>query len=140
MDDGRRDDALEHIDEVECSLGRSHIVVCLVVLHFLATLLTFVLVVLGEYVTESNLCLQVPVLRQCPGISVGDASSEHPSLETVVFEFGEIGAEQHEVGVDVTDVVLTANGMEAEEVSHHLVAEPISCLRLYEPMFPFLVV
>lgn len=67
---------LEHIDEVECRLGGSHIVVTLVVFQFFAAFRTFKLVRTAVGVTQSQFCLEVPMLGKGPGISVCHTRSQ----------------------------------------------------------------
>lgn len=107
---------------------------------FLSAPRAFVLAVTGVRISDTYFSLKIPVASEDPGIAVGHASADKPALEASVFEFREISAEEGEVSVDSSDVVLAAVEMRTYKVACEAVAEPIASLRLQEPVLPALVV
>ena len=86
----------------------------------------------------TNLGLYVPMLGNRPCIAVTDAGTCAPSLITIVLVFAEVLTLKVEGPVDIADIILPADGMQADEMSLKLAAEPITRFRLHQPMTPFL--
>ena len=80
------------------------------------------------------------MLREDPGVSVGDTGAGEPSLVTAVGEAREVGAEELYSVVDVAYVVLSAERVKSDEMACECLAEPEAHIGLGEPVFPFMAV
>lgn len=78
----------------------------------------------------------VPMTAEDPGVAVGHTGSGAPALIAVVFEFAEVATEEFYVIVDVTDIELTADAVETEEMALECLAEPITGFGLDHPVAP----
>ena len=94
-------------------------------------------VVAGIGPADTDFGLDVPMLGEHPGMSVGDACSGKPSLIAGILQMGEVCAEKIEVGEAYrTYIILTAMEFQTDEIAVQGLAEPIAHLRLGEPVFP----
>lgn len=130
---------LEDIHQIECRLGRSYVVMRLVILEFYTTLWAFIFIRFRINVSHTEFSLEVPMLGEGPGITVCNTCTYEPTFVSVIFQFGEVGTEELEVKIYVTYVMRTSEGVEADEGAHHLIAEPVSSFWLNKPVLPLLV-
>ena len=134
-------EALKDIHYIESNLGGADIIVHLALPDFGAALGAGIDVGTGIYPSESKLSLEIPVLVDRPGITVGNTGAGAPSLIAAVGELREVGTEKIErLDADTPHIVLATEGMDAEEVADKALAKPVTCLRLYHPVFPFVLI
>ena len=108
-----------------------------VFIYGVSAFFALIFVAAGVGVAKAEFELKVPVAAEDEGITVCDAGSDEPALETVVLQLSEVAAEKLEVSVDVADVVYAAMSMCGKKMSGKTVAEPPSGLRLYVQMLTY---
>lgn len=97
-------------------------------------------VVFSVSVADTDFGFEVPVFSDHPGVSVCDTGTDEPTFITVLFEPGEIRAEEVGQAVDISDIVYTAPEVSGDEMASESFAGPVSHFGLDEPVFPFFVV
>lgn len=127
---------LEEIYDVEGGLGGAYIVVRAVGVDLAAALGAGIGVEAGVDPAEPDLRLDVPVAVYGPGVAVGDAGPGSPALVAVVQELAEVAAEELEVQAEMSEIVLSADGVDSEKVSGEALTEPVAGLGLDEPVLP----
>ena len=108
----------------------------LVRFYFLAATRAAETVIAGIGVADTDFRLEIPVSAQYPCVAVGHARTHEPALVTGIFQLAGIRTEEVDLSVDTADIVLTAVGMDSDEMSRETVAEPVAGLRLLGPVFP----
>ncbi len=96
----------------------------------------FKAVVLRVHPPQPYLGLEIPVASEHPAVAVGNTCAGHPALVAVRAQHAEIIAENVARESEVAYIVLAAEQVHAEEMAAQGFAEPISRLRLHEPMLP----
>ncbi len=81
---------------------------------------------------QSKFRLYVPVARQYPGVTVGNACALHPALVSLGVE--SVKSEWMQTFRKIAEIELTGNGMQTEEMTLETVAEPIAYFGLHEPV------
>ena len=100
--------------------------VFLVGLHLLFTTFALKTVVTYIGIAETYFRLEIPMTAKHPGIAIGKAATGKPSLEAGIGKAGEVCSKELEVGIDVTDIELSAMAVDAEEMAGKTVTEPIA--------------
>ena len=100
--------------------------VFLVGLYLLLTTFALKTVVADIGIPEADFGLEVPMTAKHPGIAIGNATAGKPALETGIGKAGEVCSKELEVGIDVTDIELSAMAVDAEEMAGKTVTEPIA--------------
>lgn len=131
---------LEEVNDVEGGLGGAYIVVRAVGVDLAAALGAGIGVEAGVDPAEPDLRLDVPVAVYGPGVAVGDAGPGSPALVAVVQELAEVAAEELEVQAKMSEIVLSADGVDSEKVSGEALTEPVAGLGLDEPVLPLVSV
>lgn len=131
---------LEGVDKVDCGFRGAEVVMALVGADFLSAVGAAVDVVPRVDPSDTYLGLKVPPAVENPGVAVGYARSDHPSLVTLVGQFGEIGAEKLDVVVEIAEIVLSAEHVGADKVAGETLAEPVAAFGHQEPVAPVVAV
>ena len=125
----------EHVDKAHCRLRRSQVVLMPLV-EACSAVGTRVFVVLHIQITHTQRGFQIPVATQQPLIAEADASSCHPALETIVCQFRKDTARQVHPGSSQ----LATQQVYTYKTFVKWFAEPVTILRLYQPVLPLLVI
>ena len=105
-------------------------------LNLLATAHTAECVVVEVGIANAYFEFEVPVLAEDKCVSVSDTCTEGPTLITLIGQLTEVGAEETDVILYSSNILLSTDGVEAEEVARKTVAEPVASLGLSHPMTP----
>lgn len=111
-----------------------------VAFEFFAALDTRKYIIAGINPAYAEFEFEIPVHAQQPCMTVGDTQTGAPALIAAVDEFSEVAAEEFDAVFYLSEIILSSDGMESEEVAGETFAEPVACLWLHEPMFPFVIV
>ena len=93
-------------------------------------------IVLHVGISYAKLQLKIPVVAQGKGIAIAHTSTQQPTVEAIVAQSTEVGTQELDVVVDVTNVVAAIVGMNANEVPRIAAAKPVASLRLREKVLP----
>ncbi len=129
----------ENIDNVDCSLCRSEIVMVAGV-ESGAAYRAWIFVIVGVYPAYPEFGLKIPMPVEDPAVAVCDAGATHPALEAVVAQLPEVSAEELEPEGEVAEVVLSADEVRPQEMAGERLAEPEAGLWLHAPLFPAVLV
>ena len=66
---------------------------------------------------DADLGFDVPVTSDRPGVAIRDTGTCPPPFIAAVFELTEIGAQEFEIHVEVAEIILAAERMDADEVT-----------------------
>lgn len=108
----------------------------LVFLDFLAAVGATEGVAVGINPADAKLGFDIPVARQNPRITVGNAQTGHPTLLAVVGKSREISAEKLDVVFQVAEVILAANTMKTKEMATETLTKPVADFWLNHPLLP----
>ena len=100
--------------------------VLLVGLHLLFTTFALETVVTHIRVPETYFRLEIPMTSKHPCIAIGHAATGKPTLKAGIGKAGKMRSKELEVGIDVTDIELSAMAMDTEEMSGKTVTKPIT--------------
>ena len=127
---------LKNIHYVEGQFGGAEIVVGPVVGHFRATFGAGIRIIACIDPSNADLGLDIPVGMYRPCIAIGHARAGSPALVAHILQFCEIGAQKFSTVLPVSEIELSAESMQTEEMTGETSAEPVASFGLDEPVLP----
>ena len=100
----------------------------LVAFEFLAAAHTAELVIARIGIPHAQLGFEIPVPAQNPGVTVGHARTDEPTLVPIIGEFGQIAAQKRNVVFQSAGVILAAMRMSSQKVTRETITEPVTML------------
>lgn len=125
----------EYINKVDGQLGGCDYILAAIA-DALAAAFALEYVVGRAYPADGHFALDAPVGIEEPAVAVAQTCADEPALIAVVAQVAQIPSENIARESYMTDVVLTAQAVEGEEMARCGLAQPEACFGLYQPVLP----